>query len=95
MLARSPGLYASCIGEVATADGGGFRTIDDATVGRATTLLSDGTDAVLGMPTAFGLGFTGTADAAARAWGRGRSGTRGRAVRSASPMPTRGSASVT
>ena len=52
-------LYASCIGDVAIADGGAFRTIDDATVGRATTLLSDGTDTVLGMPTAFGLGFTG------------------------------------
>ena len=52
-------LYASCIGDVAIADGGAFRTIDDETVGRAITLLSDGTDTVLGMPTAFGLGFTG------------------------------------
>jgi len=38
---------------------GGFRALTDAAVDRATVLRSDGTDMVLGMPTAFGLGFTG------------------------------------
>lgn len=37
------------------------RALGAETVARATTLLSDGTDTVLGIPTAFGLGFTGTA----------------------------------
>ncbi|MFA5885289.1 MAG: serine hydrolase domain-containing protein [Acidimicrobiia bacterium] len=52
-------LYAACVGEVATPSGG-FRALADATVDRATTVRSEGTDLVLGMPTAFGLGFTGT-----------------------------------
>ncbi|MFM8303479.1 MAG: serine hydrolase domain-containing protein [Actinomycetota bacterium] len=52
--------YAACVGEVVT-PAGGFRALADATVDRATTLRSEGTDLVLGMPTAFGLGFTGPA----------------------------------
>jgi CubicO group peptidase (beta-lactamase class C family) len=51
-------LYAACIGEIDTPNGG-FRALSDATVDAATTTRSEGTDAVLGMPTAFGLGFTG------------------------------------
>ena len=51
-------LYAACVGEVPTPNGG-FRALTDAAVDRATVLRSDGTDMVLGMPTAFGLGFTG------------------------------------
>lgn len=47
-------LYAACLGPV-----DGFRALDDATVDRATEIRSQGTDRVLGMPTAFGLGFTG------------------------------------
>lgn len=46
-------LYAACIGEV-----GGVRLLDDATIARATTSESEGTDAVLGIPTRFGLGFS-------------------------------------
>jgi len=53
-------LYAACIGEVATPTGG-FRALTDTTVDRATAIRSAGTDVVLGMPTAFGLGFTGPA----------------------------------
>ena len=53
-------LYAACVGEVATPTGG-FRALTDATVDRATVLRSEGTDVVLGLPTAFGLGFTGPA----------------------------------
>ena len=51
-------LYAACVGDVATPSGG-FRALSDAAVDRATMLRSEGTDLVLGMPTAFGLGFTG------------------------------------
>ena len=36
----------------------GIRILDDETVRRATTEQSAGTDAVLGMPTRFGLGFS-------------------------------------
>jgi CubicO group peptidase (beta-lactamase class C family) len=46
-------LYAACIGEV-----DGVRILDDATVELATEEQSAGTDAVLGMPTRFGLGFS-------------------------------------
>ena len=48
-------LYAACLGEV-----DGFRALGDDAVDRAATLRSEGTDVVLGMPTAFGLGFAGT-----------------------------------
>ena len=51
-------LYAACIGEVDTPTGG-VRALADATVDRATVTRSEGTDLVLGMPSAFGLGFTG------------------------------------
>lgn len=51
-------LYAACVGEITTPTGG-FRALTDATVDRATVLRAEGTDVVLGMPTAFGLGFTG------------------------------------
>jgi CubicO group peptidase (beta-lactamase class C family) len=47
-------LYAACLGPV-----DGFRALADATVDRATVVRSQGTDRVLGMPTEFGLGFTG------------------------------------
>ncbi|GMU78312.1 MAG: esterase, partial [Acidimicrobiia bacterium] len=47
-------LYAACIGEV-----DGFRALADDTVDRATVIRSEGDDKVLGIPTAFGLGFTG------------------------------------
>lgn len=53
-------LYAACIGEVET-PAGGFRALADATVDRATVTRSAGTDLVLGIPSAFGLGFTGPA----------------------------------
>jgi CubicO group peptidase (beta-lactamase class C family) len=46
-------LYAACIGEV-----DGVRLLDDATIKRATEEQSRGTDAVLGVPTRFGLGFS-------------------------------------
>ena len=49
-------LYAACLGEV-----DGFRALTDDTVARATVIRSEGTDRVLGFPTAFGLGFTGPA----------------------------------
>jgi CubicO group peptidase (beta-lactamase class C family) len=45
-------LYASCIGEV-----DGVRTLDDATVERATTPLVRGADEVIVVETCFGLGF--------------------------------------
>lgn len=45
-------LYAACIGDV-----DGVRLLDDATIRRASEEQSRGTDAVLGMPTRFGLGF--------------------------------------
>lgn len=47
-------LYAACIGEV-----DGFRALADDTVDRATVIRSEGDDQVLGITTAFGLGFTG------------------------------------
>lgn len=46
-------LYAACIGEI-----DGFRALADETVRQATVVLSEGTDVVLGFPTAFGLGFS-------------------------------------
>jgi CubicO group peptidase (beta-lactamase class C family) len=46
-------LYAACIGEI-----DGVRLLTPDTVKRATEVQSDGTDAVLGMPTRFGLGFS-------------------------------------
>jgi CubicO group peptidase (beta-lactamase class C family) len=51
-------LYAACVGEVDT-PAGPVRALAAATVDRATVTRSEGTDLVLGMPTAFGLGFTG------------------------------------
>lgn len=47
-------LYAACLREV-----DGFRALSDAAVERATVIRAEGTDRVLGFPTAFGLGFTG------------------------------------
>jgi CubicO group peptidase (beta-lactamase class C family) len=52
-------LYAACIGEIEAVDGAPFRALADETVARATVPRSDGTDCVLGMPSAFGLGFIG------------------------------------
>lgn len=49
-------LYAACIGEVE-----GFRALTEVTVEDATRVRAEGTDLVLGFPTAFGLGFTGPA----------------------------------
>ena len=46
-------LYAACIGEI-----DGVRLLQAATVAQATEEQSRGTDAVLGMPTRFGLGFS-------------------------------------
>jgi CubicO group peptidase (beta-lactamase class C family) len=46
-------MYAACIGEV-----DGVRLLDDATIRQATEEQSRGADAVLGMPTRFGLGFS-------------------------------------
>jgi CubicO group peptidase (beta-lactamase class C family) len=45
-------MYAACIGEV-----DGVRLLAPATVERATQVLSDGTDCVIGQPLTIGLGF--------------------------------------
>jgi CubicO group peptidase (beta-lactamase class C family) len=45
-------VYAACIGEV-----DGVRLLDAATAARAATPEADGTDAILGLPSAFGLGY--------------------------------------
>jgi CubicO group peptidase (beta-lactamase class C family) len=71
-------LYASCIGTVTTADGQRFRALSDDTVARATTVLSEGPDMVIGLHSAFGLGFTGPAmlppDVGASAFGHAGAG---------------------
>jgi CubicO group peptidase (beta-lactamase class C family) len=71
-------LYASCIGGVTTAGGQRFRALSDDTVVRATTILSEGPDMVIGLPSAFGLGFTGPAmlppDVTASAFGHAGAG---------------------
>jgi CubicO group peptidase (beta-lactamase class C family) len=46
-------IYAACVGEV-----DGIRLLDEATVGAACAVQTAGTDAVLGVPTRFGLGFS-------------------------------------
>ncbi|MBM3658719.1 MAG: beta-lactamase family protein [Actinobacteria bacterium] len=70
-------LYAACVGEVPTPTGA-FRALADDTVARATVLRSEGTDEVLGMPLAFGLGFAGPATLApgvgSRAFGHSGAG---------------------
>lgn len=70
-------LYAACVGDVET-HAGPFRALSDATVERASVLRSEGTDCVLGIPMAFGLGFAGPATlpaaAGARAFGHSGAG---------------------
>src|SRR3990172_3032786 len=45
-------MYAACIGEV-----DGVRLLTDETVARASVVLSDGPDCVIGQPLTIGLGF--------------------------------------
>jgi CubicO group peptidase (beta-lactamase class C family) len=45
-------MYAACMGEI-----DGVRLLTDATVARASEVLSEGTDCVIGQPLTIGLGF--------------------------------------
>jgi CubicO group peptidase (beta-lactamase class C family) len=66
-------MYAACIGEV-----DGVRLLSDATVERASRVLSDGPDCVIGQPLTIGLGFmlapTFPAGVGSRAFGHSGAG---------------------